>query len=410
MRLYPRLGHQAATALYEELHELDAAGRSERVATQHPAVIWPATGAERVRPYELQELRAAVTAVAASHGFPQSVLRRSDVVTFDREVGRVLFEQADLELAEAAFPQVWSFLALVLLPDVTWWRAQGSSNVERFVCTDQTRHTWARLWQRGHLLTWGAEDVERAWKLLESSGIGEAQLDQIQTRRVAYGQHPDAFRSLLRLYGDVQDGSRFERGVTGFFSRVLRLGAFLDFRGLSEEELYEEFRSLFAELEAADAFVAMEANLDPDGVELTFDELPLDEVMPRLAEGVRASGGSTDAELVSAFEHVSGIDVPRGRHDLVRGIAWQASARQYLRLDESTQRWLPGRVLPAADSRWGGRTVVEIKRLIRTQGTDLDVNHVAEVVFAGRPGKTIRRFMRTLVNEVTAEPHRGGLA
>ena len=405
MRLYPRLGHQAATSLYYELDELSAAERAERVSIDNPAVIWPATGAERVHPDDLRSLRAAMIVVAEAHGFPETLLRRLELAQFDQDLSRSLFENADLPLAEAAFPDVWSFLALVLLPDLTWWRAHGSTNIERYVCTDQTRHTLARLWQRAHLLTFEAGDEDAAWELLRSSGIGEAQLDQIQTRRVAYGQQPSAFRALLRLYAHVADSSRFKRGSDGFYARLMRMGAFLDFRALSDDELDQHFGAIFGELRTTSEDI-----VDHRAAELeeppTFDELPLDEVMLRLVEGVRAAGASTDANLVEVFESVSGVAVPRSRRDLVRGVAWQASSRNYLVLDEPTQSWRPGPVLPAPDSRWGGRTVDGIKELLRAFEGSFDVSEVATDVFAGRAGRTIRRFIYTLADEVAQEATR----
>jgi hypothetical protein len=403
MKLYPRLGNQAATSLYRELDELTAEERAERISIDHPAVTWSATGAERIHQDELRAVRATLVAVAEGHGFPDTVLRRADLAPFDRELARSLFENTHLPLAEAAFPGVWSFLALVLLPDLTWWRAQGSTNIERYVCSDQTRHTLARLWQRAHLLTFGAEDEEGAWDLLESSDIGEAQLDQIQTRRGAYGQTPSAFRAILRLYARVGDSTRFARGADGFYARLMRMGAFIDFRTLSDEELDDHFAATFEALGPASdepsALDDTEAREEP----LTFDELPLDEVMLRLVEGVRAAGPSTDAQLVGVFESVTGIEVPAGRRELVRGVAWQASSRNYLELDEPTQRWRPGSVLPAPDSRWGGRTVDSIKDVIRTSNGTFDADQVAGEVFAGRVGRTIRRFIRALAEEVEGE-------
>ncbi len=318
----------------------------------------------------------------------------------------MLFEKSDLPLAEAAFPGVWSFLALVLLPDLTWWRASGSTNIERYICTDQTRHTYARLWQRAHLLTFGVRDEQAAWELLSSSGIGEGDLDQIQTRRVAYGQQPSAFRALLRLYARIGDRSRFEKGSRGFYARVLRMGAFLDFSAMSDDELDESFAAIFEEM-GADA--PADAGL-PDELEgpTTFDELPLDEVMLRLVEGVRAAGTSTDAGLVDVFETVSGVAVPVSRRDFVRGVAWQASPRNYLEFDESTQTWRPGPVHPAPDARWGGRTVNSIKEVIRRLDGHFDANEVAAEVFAGRVGRTIRRFVRALADEVGQEGSVGG--
>jgi len=49
------------------------------------------------------------------------------------------------QLAEAGNRDVWSFTALVALPHLTRWRFV-TRNRERWLASDLTRHTWARLW------------------------------------------------------------------------------------------------------------------------------------------------------------------------------------------------------------------------------------------------------------------------
>src|SRR3954465_13346392 len=58
-------------------------------------------------------------------------------------------------------------------------------------------------------------------------------------------------------------------------------------------------------------------------------------------------------------------------------------------------------------SRGGGGTVDASKALIRQTNGSFDVDRVAAEVFAGRAGKTIRRFIRTLADEIEHEQRKG---
>ena len=87
--------------------------------------------------------------------------------------------------AEAAVYEVWSFVALRLLPDVAFWRwpmepVRGGGgelrhNRERFIGVDLTRHAFGRLWWTARVATTRAEDPARALDWLER--IGEADLE-----------------------------------------------------------------------------------------------------------------------------------------------------------------------------------------------------------------------------------------
>lgn len=252
-RLFPRLGRTFASRLWEEqrdrpLDELRCAS-----AATHPFAVWPATGAPRITAEELERLAETCRRVAADHGYPGQSLDRDRRAPFDRALGRALWADAPLTPAEAAVPEVWSFLALVLVPDVVHWRAADSTNVERFVASDLTRHTLARLWWRAHLFTHGLEDPSAGLALWET--IGEADLDQIMTRRGGFGVSPKPFRALVRVYGRLDRmsslaavESRREFWRSYYLRWLLRLGAFVDFHGLTEGELEEEFTRFLEEL------------------------------------------------------------------------------------------------------------------------------------------------------------------
>jgi hypothetical protein len=166
-------------------------------------------------------------------------------LSFDRRIARVLHEADHLFPAEATSGEMWSFVALVLVPDVTWWRWHDSENVERFIASDLTRHAFAKQYWRAVALIRGDDDETAAWDLFDR--LGEADFDQIQSRRRAYGVNPDISRALARSYlrlkqahgdGDVREPWR------ELLKTLLRLGAFVAFAVLSPEELDEELREL----------------------------------------------------------------------------------------------------------------------------------------------------------------------
>lgn len=60
--------------------------------------------------------------------------------------------QVDINPGEAARNSVWSFIAIILLPDVVKWRfssATGSVSAKRYL--GGVRNTFQRLWWRGHV-------------------------------------------------------------------------------------------------------------------------------------------------------------------------------------------------------------------------------------------------------------------
>jgi hypothetical protein len=393
-----------ATLAVEELAAL--------ASSTHPLQVWPATGAPRATQDELLEARAHLVAAAREHGWP-APLGRDEQRDVDLAIARVLTERTSLTPAEAGFGDAWSFLALVLVPDVVWWRAGGSTNIERFVATDLTRHTLARLWWRAHLFTWGLEDPETGWELWRSSAIGEADLDQIQTRRGGYGRSPKMFRALVRTYPLVTSLAA-EAGLDrrdvwrqSFLRWVLRLGAFTNFNALSDADLDQDLAAILGrdghathETEAADTE-------PPDAPEPgEFDAQPLRTIVVRLAETVRVLGRVPEGELCSALESVAGIVVPATRRDIVSGIAWQGKALDYLdnSEDEGVRVWSPGSVLPAPDRRWGEWTFDSFKEHVAERDGDADVDQLAAELFAGRAGRTIRRLVRAAIRETGERP------
>jgi hypothetical protein len=422
VKLFPRLPDRFAQEVFAAQSSLPF----EQIAgaSSHRFMIWPATGADRIGEAELLTLAERLRDVAIESGYP-GTLARGDQNALDLALARVLWQTANLSVAEAGFGDVWSFLALVLVPDIVWWRAAGSTNIERFVATDLTRHTLARLWWRAQLFTWGLDDPEEGWDLWESSTIGEAELDQIQTRRGGYGRSPRAFRSLVRVYPSIvalADQVRIDRRTLwrqSYLRWILRLGAFTDFAGMPESELREDLLALAHEVAAAAAAPSPQSAGSSDeerpgtngerdaetpsanGERKVFDALPLSTLVVHLTDAVRAGGEVARDDLGAAFEHSSGIAVPRARVEILAGIAWQGQRLHYLvhTGGETTTIWQPGPVLPAPDRRWGDWSIDSFKKHVASLDGAADLDTLCAELFNGRAGTTVKRIVKTAVKE-----------
>lgn len=231
--LYPRLLPDAAKELHRRhLQATSLDQLRERHALSHPAAVFTATGGRQVTPGELQDLRDHVLRLAEQAGFPGEG-RRQDRTTFDLQVARTLHERCGLVAAEAAVRDIWVFLALVLLPDVSYWRYPRPP-ADRVLGTDITRHVWGRLWWRAHLLVLPA--AHERYRLLDT--FGEALFDQIFARRRSIGGSRSMVRAIADTWPSIDRCGLAEREVLiDVLKRLLRLGAVVEFETLDDDEL-----------------------------------------------------------------------------------------------------------------------------------------------------------------------------
>lgn len=240
--LYPRLLGDAARELHQQHLGATISELTARHALRHRSAVFAASGGRRVTPEELQRLREDVVAVAQRAGFPDEG-RRQDRVTFDIEVARLLHERCGLVAGEAAVRPIWAFLALVLLPDVSYWRYPRPPG-DRVLGTDITRHVWGRLWWRAHLLAL-PQQIER-YRLLDT--FGEAAFDQIFARRRSIGGSRAIVRTLAEVWPSVERGSAAERDVLiDVLKRLSRWGAVVEFEALDEDELRRQVQGAATE-------------------------------------------------------------------------------------------------------------------------------------------------------------------
>ncbi|MEZ0065989.1 site-specific DNA-cytosine methylase [Streptacidiphilus sp. MAP12-20] len=244
--LYPRLLTQQAAPLFEEYRPLTPDELAGRVALSHESAVYVATGGDRVSTDQLRDLRAGVIDLANRAGFPNAS-DRSRNADFDLRLAALLHSEMSMVPAEAASRDVWAFLALVLLPDVAFWRYPQPPK-DRVLGTDLTRHVFGRLWWRAQLVR--SPDDPDPYGALEV--LGEAAFDQIYARRTALGGSPHLVRAILRIWKDLDlKGLNEREALRDFLKRLLRLAPFVLFDGVEENALDLELHAVAQESIAA---------------------------------------------------------------------------------------------------------------------------------------------------------------
>ncbi|MEU1442859.1 DUF6339 family protein [Streptomyces mirabilis] len=240
--LYPRLLAEQARPLFEEYRGLPLAELAGRVAFAHESAVYVATGGDRVHGARLQELRAGVLDLAERAGFPDDSDRARNS-EFDLRLAALLHAEMGMVPAEAASRDVWAFLALVLLPDVAFWRYPQPPR-DRVLGTDLTRHVFGRLWWRAQLIR--SSDALEPYGALKI--LGEAAFDQIYARRAALGGSPHMVRAILRVWKELDlTGLNERETLRDFLKRLLRLAPFVLFDGIEEHALDHELRAVARE-------------------------------------------------------------------------------------------------------------------------------------------------------------------
>lgn len=220
--LWPRLTRTIALSEYE-LTKLD--GPKNKLV--HEAQIFAPVGGRHCSETEISSLADELHTLAITMGYPE-LSNDGQRIAFDRRASEVLHRRLDLTWSEAAARDVWSFIAIVVLPELTNWRF-GIQNPERWVASDLTRHTWARLW-------WQYVTFEPDLGLLNS--LSESDLNQLLERRTI-GGHVELVRALARGIVDMPGSSGNRREIIRAVSASMRRRmAFTDVRALTELQIH----------------------------------------------------------------------------------------------------------------------------------------------------------------------------
>jgi hypothetical protein len=237
--LWPRISTPVARAAFEQIGTVGVRDLGSSARTSHPQETFAATGGTRIAKEGVEALCKTTREAAIEYGYPDSApdARR---IAFDRAAAEVMFRGMNITTFEASNRGVWSFLAVVAMPDVTLWRF-GRTNVERWIASDLTRHMFARLWWQALTFSFSDSDGNLDFSLLW--GLSESDLNQITERRSVAGNARLA-QALARAVIDAS-GARREliREVTPKLRRRL---AFIDFSTLTDAQVEAHVQALVA--------------------------------------------------------------------------------------------------------------------------------------------------------------------
>jgi len=189
--LFPRLPRNTIVELHHHHSGATGDALSRIWSTGNDQQFYTQTAGVRVSEVQLLELRSRIVGAAENSGFP-GLRRQKEIADFDVECAKILYNESGVPMVEAMRADVWSFLSLVLLPDIASWRYPGLP-FERI--NGGVRDVFRRLWQRGfHIAAVAGFDTR--WDLL--SELSEDAFVQILERP---GLAAD--RRLSRLISEV---------------------------------------------------------------------------------------------------------------------------------------------------------------------------------------------------------------
>jgi hypothetical protein len=184
-------------------------------------------------------LQGKVRELAGEFGYPNLIAPRAPQYTqFDRALTATIVEAMSIVPADAAHEGVWSFLSLVLLPDVAFWRfpnPAGRTDYERII--GRPRNVFRRLWWRSFAL-----GPRASAGLLEDEAVGIME-------RASLGGSPTVARTIaeahLRAVAADTDISRTElmRQAT---KRLRRISVVVTLSALDDSALRELVEQVIA--------------------------------------------------------------------------------------------------------------------------------------------------------------------
>lgn len=146
--LYPRLDAHSADLLVQAQQGLTLAELHVHGASHHADAVCSPTGGLPVGESQLRDLQATLRGLCEDFGFP-APLKTSKQGEFDRVCGTILRRDMGIVPADAAEEGVWSFISLVLVPELAPWRFP-SRHKDRLL--GKPRNALRRLWWRAHVL------------------------------------------------------------------------------------------------------------------------------------------------------------------------------------------------------------------------------------------------------------------
>ena len=224
--VWPRLPLVPARLEMERLLKLDAGALRVTASTSHPDAAPVAVGGPVVAEATILSVQTQIRGLADRLGFPAE-LSQVTVSEFDRPATRILHDGMRIIPADAASEDVWSFLTLIVLPDVAVWRFPGRAEARLL---GRPRNVFRKLWWRGE--TVGAEFID------VPGGLGEDELVNIM-ERPSLSANPTVARSLARAIHKQGLKTEIARSklMRDVSKRVLRLQSVVLMESLAEAQI-----------------------------------------------------------------------------------------------------------------------------------------------------------------------------
>lgn len=173
MRLWPRLPLPRARVTAAEVASLTVEQLSRLPVNREASRLFAPTGGIRVDDVVVRDLRTRLEGIASGAGFP-AIVRRDGRARFDNDASQFLVDYP-MSPGEALRPEVWAWIAVVLVPHLVKWRWAGENGavaLERFA-GGVTRNALGRLWYQGMSLDRGRSEPQR-WLYSQSFGADQA--------------------------------------------------------------------------------------------------------------------------------------------------------------------------------------------------------------------------------------------
>lgn len=233
--LFPRLPLHQARLQLQHLRGRTASELGVLATASTDLAEYAATGGTRVKADVLTEVRAKLVRSATGFGFPE---RNAGESKFDAEAAAILLKHLPILPGEACRDDVWSFLCIRLLPDVTTWRFPDQNEM-RFL--GGTRNAFQRLWWRAFLL--GDDEASDPWwlvRLPEDALVGLMERPGISSNRVVARSIARAIAALARSLPTAlrEDGWRIA------YKLIRQRVPLVNLDAIPEDELAEQLSRL----------------------------------------------------------------------------------------------------------------------------------------------------------------------
>ena len=231
--IYPELSSSGESEKFQILKESNApTDNSPAFVTIHHEATWVPTGA-RVTKEKLTSLRDEVISLAVKFGFPDTTTETSSKRKFNRELSSVLHHSMQISPSNAARKEVWSYLSMILLPDVAMWRypdlepARVLGQAERSI----NRNFLRSAWWRAEVL--GADSNDPPAAFLEDNLVHIMEVTGLFGNKKITSAIVDIWSEEKKSIDQGEHENHFRE----FVKRFRRKAAFISFEGLTDNEL-----------------------------------------------------------------------------------------------------------------------------------------------------------------------------